>query len=327
VNGPIPITVIAGRPGAGKTDVVDRLIPSLPVGSVLLCDGFTEHRHPGVEVVPIEAEVLHATDGCPCCGVRTDLVEAIDDLLIRRVRPPHVVIEAVAGSDLAMIAQTFLRTSRLRASARVAGLVAVVDGHAAGTALPAHPTAALEGLDLDAVAMADLVVVNRLDRLLPVKEQQAAWTLWSMCGARQVQVDHRRTGPDPLPQRILGLAGFDLERQSSALRTRPEDQVIDRAERPLRRVTLTVDGLLDRQRLDDWIGHVQNAGGKHLLRWRARFALADERRVWLGQGVRTSVEVDDGGRVTARPGSIVELIGRLPPADELGTGLLAACVA
>lgn len=326
----IPVTVVGGRWGSGKSAVVDRLLPALPDGAALLCDGRSDHHHdgagPGPRVVHVEAEVLQGTKGCDCCAVRTDLSEALDDLLDRRVRPTHVVIEAVGGSDLAVIAQTFLRTPRLRHSMRIAGLVTVLDGHAAGTALPAHPTGGLDGLELDAVAMADLVVVNRLDRLVPVTEQRTAWTLWSMCGSGRVHIDDARHDTDPLPARILGLPGFDLHRQAAELSGRCRDQVISASseEHPLRRVSLVMDGLLDQGGLERWIDEVQDRSADHLLRWRGRFAVAGHRRRWLAHGIRTSVELDDGEPLGNSSTSAIELIGRLPPSTELQEGLLAA---
>lgn len=328
----LPVTFVAGRWGAGKSDVIDRLVPTLPPRSVLLCDGFSEHRHvladaTEVEVLPIEPELLHATRGCPCCAVRTDLVEAIGDLLDRRDPPPHVVVEVVGGSDLAAVAQTFLRTARLRRHARIAGLVTVVDGHAAGTALATHPTGALEGLDLDAVAMADLVVVNRLDRLLPVAEQQTAWMLWSLAGRRQVHLDLPRRRDDPLPRRIRELTGFDLDDRAAAATPRFVDEVIDHADRPLRRLAVHVDGPLDRALLDDWIGDLHRRASHDLLRWRGRFVIAGSDRTWLGHGVRTSVEVADGPPPTGLGTSTVELIGRVPDAAEVLAGLQRAVAA
>ncbi len=329
---PVPVTVVAGRWGTGKSGVVDRLVDALGDDAVVLCDGLLPHDHPGIEVVPVETEVLHATRGCPCCAVRTDLVEAMDDLLARPRRPGHVVIEAVGGSDLALIAQTFLRTPRLASRARVRALVTVVDGHAAGTALHQHPTGALEGLDLDAVAMADLVIVNRLDRLVPALEQQTAWQLWSLTGNGQLHVDHGNhgipgdgDGTDPLPRRILGLPGLDLRRVPDSLSGCPTERLIDDdADRPLRRVAIDVAGHLDRAALDDWLGELQATAGGHLLRWRARFAVDGIDTSWLGQGVRSSTEVDDGPRFDGPPSTRVDLIGRVPPAAELEAGLVAA---
>ncbi len=319
----IPVTVVAGRWGAGKTGVVDRLMADLPTGSVLLCDGFAAHHHAGHHVVPVELEVIHATRDCPCCAVRTDLVEAMDDVLDRQQRPPHVVIEAVAGSDLAMIAQTFLRTARLRQEAMVQALVTVVDGHAVGTALPTHAQGGLDGLDLDAVAMSDLVVVNRLDRLVPATEQRAAWSIWSLCASGQLHVD-TSTRAGTLAHRILALPGFDLTRLDAIGEpTAPTCVLADDPDRPLRKVSVTVQGELDRDGLDEWLGDLHARCGNHLLRWRAHFAIAGQPRMWCGQGVRTSVDVDDGPRRIGAPASHVQLVGRIPSAEEIESELRA----
>jgi G3E family GTPase len=324
----VPVTVVAGRWGAGKSGVIDRLMGDVPQGSVLLCDGFAAHHHEGAEVVAVEHEVLHASVGCPCCAVRTDLVEAMGDLLDRRRTPPHVVIEAVAGSDLAVIAQTFLRTARLREEAAVQALVTVVDGHALGTALGDHPHGGLEGIDLDAVAMSDLVVVNRLDRLVPATEQRAAWTVWSLAGSGQMHVDGTTRRADALARRILELPGFDLARGDGPRPSpRAERVLADDPHLPLRKVTITVEGALDRARLDDWIGDLHARCGNHLLRWRASFAVAGRSRVWRGQGVRTSVDVDDGPDRAGRATSWLQLVGRVPPAAELEAELQAVRVA
>lgn len=324
MTGRIPVTVVAGRWGAGKSGVVDRLMADLPTGSVLLCDGFAAHHHGEHDVVPVESEVLHATRDCPCCAVRTDLVEAMDDVLDRRRRPPHVVIEAVAGSDLAMIAQTFLRTARLRQDAVIQALVTVVDGHAVGTALPTHAQGGLGGLDLDAVAMSDLVVVNRLHRLVPATEQRTAWSIWNLCASGQLHVDATSTRADTLAHRILALPGFDLTRPDDLPEpTVPTSVLADDPDRPLRKVSVTVQGELDRDGLDAWLGDLHGRCGNHLLRWRARFAIAGQPRLWCGQGVRTSVEVDDGPRRSGAPTSRLQLVGRIPPAAEIENALRA----
>lgn len=324
----VPITVVGGRWGAGKTGVVDRLADHLGPGVVTLCDahhdhGHPDHRHRGVEVIPIEEELLAEQRGSATCVVRGDLLEAVGDLIDRRTPPRHVVIEAVGGADLALIAQTLLRTSALRDRTRLAGLVAVVDGHAAGTALVATGALGLDDEDLDALAIADLVVINRLDRLVPAVESRTAWDLWGTSGARQTHLDRGPGDRGALAERILGLAGFDPVRASAALPQRSHDHVLVSGPTPRRSVLLEVDGRLDRRRLDDWIGDVQARSGRGLLRWRARFAVRGRRRCWVGVGARTSTLVDDGPEVRA-PRSSVHLVGYLPPTAELLDGLRRA---
>jgi G3E family GTPase len=215
---------------------------------------------------------------------------------------------------------------------RIGGLVAVVDGHAAATADLGHPAASASAIDLDAVAMADLVVVNRLERLVPALEQRTAWDLWSRNAAGQVHVDVPSSGADPLPARILGLAGFSLVPGQPALPgpapatapipvPRHRERTLAGGDRPLRHTVLEVPGWLDREGLDAWVSELQDEAGVDLLRWRGVFALAGERRRWLGHGVRTTVEVDDGPMIGDDPVSRVELVGRVPEASVLSASL------
>jgi G3E family GTPase len=340
VRAPLAITVIAGRWGAGKSAVVDRVARALPDGSVVLCDALDDHAHTGLEVVHVEHEVIEGERGRTIGALRSDLLEAVDDLLARRRRPQHVLIEAVAGSDVPLIAQTFLHTARLRAQVRIGGLVAVVDGHAVATAEKGHPAAAHASLDLEAVAMADLVVVNRLERLLPAVEQRTAWDLWSRNAAGQLHIDVPTERDDPLPRRVLGLAGFALgpaeppPARLGAVATvqlgpsgpaglRHAERILDGGSRPIRHSVIELTGALRRDALDAWLSDLHDEVGEDLLRWRGDFVIDGERRRWLGQGVRTSVEVDDGPPVTEAV-SRVELVGRTPAAGEVAAAL-AAC--
>lgn len=312
-----PVTVIAGAWGAGKSSVIDRLLDTVGQSPAVICTGFG-HDHGAVATIHCEQELLHLTNGCACCAVRTDLVEALDDLLDQRDPPSHVLIEASAGSDLATIAQTFLRTPSLRRSTSLRGLVTVVDGLAVGTTLRATSTIELTDGDANALAMSDLVVVNRLESLVPSLEQQTAWELWSRTASRQIQIDHPHPGLDPLPRRILDAVGFDPTRQAIRLQGRSNDDLGGPAnDRPLRHLRLRTPGELDRERLDDWIGSLQSTMGAGLLRWTGRFAVAGNPTGWLAQGVRTSVLVDDAPPSAGPPESVVDVIGRISPGLDL----------
>lgn len=317
----LSVTIVAGRWGAGKSTVIDRTLGAAGPAPVVVCGGFG-HDHGAAETVPTEAEVLHATKGCDCCALRNDLIELVADLLDRRTPPSHVLIEAPGGTDLATVAQTFLRDPVLRRRCAIRGLVTVVDGLAAGTALRSQDDLGLDAVDADGLAMSDLAVVNRLDRLVPPVADRTGWHLWSTVGSGQLQIDRPRRGSDPLPKRVLGTAGFDAARQAARLERSPADATLDgRTDAPLQRVRLHQPGELHRGRLDDWIGELQSALGSGLLRWTARLPVRGQRSDWLAQGVRTSVIVEDAPPREAAAAASVELIGRWGPEHDLAEGL------
>lgn len=313
----LPVTIVAGRWGAGKSQVIDRMIDAVGPRPAVICGDFG-HDHGDIETIPSEEELLHATRGCDCCAIRSDLAEVIGDLLDRRTAPSHILVEASGGSDLATISQTFLKDPTLRRHTLIRGIVTVVDGLALGTSIRTTSTTGFDDREHDGLALSDLAVINRLDQLVPAVEQQTVWHLWSQVGSGQLQIDARRGGHDPLPGRILDAPGFDIARQAARLRNRTTDATLDATgERPLRRIRIEQPGELDQTRLDDWIGELQSTLGAGLLRWTARFAVKGQHADWLAQGVRTSTLVDDAPPRRRPATSTIELIGRADPSFDL----------
>ena len=92
---PLPVTVIGGYLGAGKTTLVNHLLRH-PEGRRLavLVNEFGD--------LPIDADLIERRDedmiaiagGCVCCSYGSDLIEALERLLTLDPRPDHLLIEA-----------------------------------------------------------------------------------------------------------------------------------------------------------------------------------------------------------------------------------------
>jgi G3E family GTPase len=91
----IPVTVIGGYLGAGKTTLVNHLLRHANgLRLAVLVNEFGE--------LPIDADLIEAQDeniisiagGCVCCSYGNDLVIAMADLARLEPRPQHLIIEA-----------------------------------------------------------------------------------------------------------------------------------------------------------------------------------------------------------------------------------------
>ena len=109
---PIPITLVTGFLGSGKSTFINRVIaenPGVRYGIIV-----NEFGDVALESEIIEADedaVLELSNGCMCCVVRTDLIKAVETLLDDTNRIEHILVEASGLSDPVRIAQTFIENS------------------------------------------------------------------------------------------------------------------------------------------------------------------------------------------------------------------------
>ena len=161
IDSRLPMTVIGGYLGAGKTTLINRLL-SAPHGQrlMVLVNDFG--------AINIDAELLHSADedtltltnGCVCCTMGADLFMAIADVLDRTPRPDHLIIEASGIADPQKIANAAVAEPEMR----FGGIVTVVD---AGSYQSLFSDTLIGPQIRDQVACADLVLVSKTEEIPP----------------------------------------------------------------------------------------------------------------------------------------------------------------
>ncbi len=159
----IPVSVLTGFLGSGKTTILGHLLrqPEFSRTAVII----NEFGEIGLDHDLVEASedsLIALTTGCLCCKVRTDLAETLQDLLRRRDEGActafdRIVIETSGLADPAPILQTLMTDAGLAERLVVGGVTTTVD------AIHGAPTLAQEDISQKQVAVADRIVLTKLD--------------------------------------------------------------------------------------------------------------------------------------------------------------------
>jgi len=159
----LPVTVLTGFLGSGKTTVLNHLLaqPGLAQTAVLINE-FGEVGLDHLLVRHVDEDVVVLSSGCVCCTIRGELVTALRDLFIKRVKGEvpefiRVMIETTGLADPAPIIHTLMADPMVSEHYRLDGIVCTVDAATGERTLDRHPEAVKQA------AVADRLLLTKAD--------------------------------------------------------------------------------------------------------------------------------------------------------------------
>ncbi len=159
----IPVTLLTGFLGSGKTTLLNKLLshPDTEETAVLINE-FGEVGLDHLLVREVSETIVLLESGCLCCSVRGDMIDALRDLFLKRVRGEvpefrRVVIETTGMADPAPVIHTLMTDPLLGARYRLDGIITTLDALNADGQLDKHPEA------LKQAAVADRIVLTKTD--------------------------------------------------------------------------------------------------------------------------------------------------------------------
>jgi G3E family GTPase len=163
----IPVNVIGGFLGAGKTTLVNHLLHQATQRYAVLVNDFGPVNIDAGLIAAREDAVIALSNGCVCCTLGADLGGALAALAARRPAPQRIVIEASGVADPGQIAQLCL----IEPGFALDAIVVVVDAGALTDQL-ADPLVA--DTVRHQLAAADLAVINKSDLAAPARRAAVA---------------------------------------------------------------------------------------------------------------------------------------------------------
>ncbi len=159
----IEFHVVTGFLGAGKTTLINRLLraPEL-VGALVIVNEWGEIGLDHLLYERLAGDAILINEGCVCCALRGDLVEALRDVLARRDSDElpafgRIVLETTGLAETAPILHALMADPALASRIALAGVTTVVDAVNGLSTLRARPESARQ------IALADRLVVAKSD--------------------------------------------------------------------------------------------------------------------------------------------------------------------
>jgi G3E family GTPase len=200
----VPVTVLTGFLGSGKTTLVNRILSEQHGRRIAVIEN--EFGEVGVDhelVIGADEEIFETSNGCICCTVRGDLIRILAQLRKRRERFDAILIETTGLADPGPVAQTFFVDEELREHYLLDAIVTLVDAR--------HIEQQLEtsAIALEQIGFADVLLLNKTDLVAPSALSHLERRLHAINGTAAVVRTHNADVP---LERVLNVGAFDLDR-------------------------------------------------------------------------------------------------------------------
>ncbi|MCU0550187.1 MAG: GTP-binding protein [Leptolyngbya sp. Prado105] len=318
MNRSTPVTIITGYLGSGKTTLLNHILHHDHGRKVAVI--VNEFGDVGIDsqlVMNADEEILEMNNGCICCTVRGDLIRIVSNLIEKREKFDHLVIETTGLADPAPVIQSFFVDEIMRSKTELDAVVTIVDAK--------HIWEHWDSSEAqEQIAFADVILLNKIDLVSVQQIEELENRIRAINAFAKV---HRTHNCDLTIDAVLGVKAFDLKNALSIDSEFLNEAAHDHDETVFS-ISIVEPGIVDGDKLTTWLNQLVQTQGQNLFRMKGILNIDDEDRRFVLQGVHMLLEGRPG-----RPWKLDEprrnelvFIGRELPEAELKSGFQSCLV-
>jgi G3E family GTPase len=273
------VTIISGFLGSGKTTLLNHILSSSNLHkTAIIVNEYGDSGIDGQLVIDTEDKVVELNNGCICCTVRSDLINAIHNILDSR-DIERIIIETSGLADPAPVIQSFLIDEKLILQTQIDAVITVVD--ALNIKEQAEYNEAKEQ-----ISFSDVIVLNKIDLVSSslvedLKKMLRSYNpLSEIVLSEECKVDY---------ETILDINAFDLKNILSIEPDFLEDHDHEH-DSSIKFVSIESTELVDPDKFNKWMVNLVQDQGKDLLRSKGILNLKNESRRYVFHGVHMTTE-------------------------------------
>ena len=336
----IPATVLTGFLGAGKTTLLNHILTAEHGKKVaVIVNEFGEIGIDQQLVIGADEEIFEMNNGCICCTVRGDLIRIISNLMRRRNKFDHLLIETTGLADPGPVIQTFFMDEDIQRQVSLDAVVTVVDAKHVQQHWGDREV-------LEQIGFADVILLNKTDLVTESElvELEAKIKHLNIL-ARVDRVQLNQDNVQESINKVLNVGGFDLnrilEKNPEFLAAQVESQVEEAHDhdhehhdhhahhehehhhhvhdQEVGSVSILESGTVNPYKFQAWISELLKTQGQDIFRSKGIINLSDSDQRLVFQGVHMQFDAtrDRNWRDNELRKNQLVFIGRHLDADKL----------